>query len=155
MNGLDIIILSIVSLSSLISLFRGFLKEALSLIVWLGSFFVAVRYYIEFSVYFANIEVNLLRSGVAAVVLFITTLFVGAIFSRLVCHLIQKTSLSGTDRVFGMIFGTFRGVLIISAGLFFIGTFTSASTTTWWKTSKLIPKFNLINESLSEYLEEI
>ncbi len=39
MNWLDIVILSVIGLSAVISLIRGFAKEALSLVIWIGAFF--------------------------------------------------------------------------------------------------------------------
>ncbi|MEF1187574.1 CvpA family protein, partial [Vibrio sinaloensis] len=44
MNPLDIVILSVIGLSALISLVRGFAKEALSLVIWFGAFFIASQY---------------------------------------------------------------------------------------------------------------
>jgi len=59
MNWLDIVILSVIGLSALISLVRGFAKEALSLIIWCGAFFIASQYYAKLAVYFTNIKDDL------------------------------------------------------------------------------------------------
>ncbi len=39
MNWLDFVILGVIGLSALISLVRGFAKEAMSLLIWFGAFF--------------------------------------------------------------------------------------------------------------------
>ena len=44
MSVVDIIIVAIVLISLLVGLFRGFIKEALSLFSWIASFWVAYTY---------------------------------------------------------------------------------------------------------------
>lgn len=79
MNTLDIVILSVIGLSALISLVRGFTKEALSLVIWFGAFFIASTYYAKLAVYFSNIQDDLVRNGAAIAALFVATLVVGAV----------------------------------------------------------------------------
>ncbi|HGF7518147.1 TPA: CvpA family protein, partial [Vibrio cholerae] len=65
MNWLDIVILSVIGLSALISLVRGFAKEALSLVIWFGAFYIASEYYAKLAVYFTNIKDDMFRNGAA------------------------------------------------------------------------------------------
>jgi membrane protein required for colicin V production len=71
----------------------------------------------------------------------------------LISQLVQFTGLTGTDRALGLVFGALRGILIVSALLFFLDTFTPLSASTWWGTSVLIPEFSLIIEWFFEYLQ--
>lgn len=57
-------------------------------------------------------------------------------------QLVDKTGLSGTDRILGACFGLLRGVLVVA--LFFVDTFTNFNQSEWWKSSKLIPHFGFI-----------
>lgn len=153
MNWLDIIILSVIGLSALISLVRGFAKEALSLVIWFGAFFIASQYYSRLAVYFTKIEDEMFRDGAAIAALFVATLIVGALVNYVLGQLIQKTGLSGTDRVLGIVFGGLRGVLIVSAVLFFVDTFTTFNDSEWWTSSELVPHFRLIIEPFFEHLQ--
>ncbi len=69
-------------------------------------------------------------------------------------QLVQKTGLSGTDRVLGVVFGLLRGVLIVAAVLFFVDAFTSLSSSSWWMESQLIPEFSRVIAPLFEHLRE-
>ncbi|EGU37096.1 bacteriocin production protein [Vibrio sp. N418] len=153
MNWLDIVILSVIGLSALISLVRGFAKEALSLVIWFGAFFIASQYYSRLAVYFTKIQDEMFRNGAAIAALFVATLIVGALVNYVLGQLIQKTGLSGTDRVLGIVFGGLRGVLIVSVVLFFVDTFTTFNDSEWWTSSELVPHFKLIIEPFFEHLQ--
>ena len=45
MIWVDFAILAVIGISTLVSLIRGFVKEAVSLIIWIGAFFIASTFY--------------------------------------------------------------------------------------------------------------
>ena len=154
MVWIDYAILAVIGISALISLVRGFVKEAVSLIVWISAFFVASTFYLNLSTLLTNISDQLLRNAASIAILFISTLILGALVNYVIGQLVSKTGLSGTDRVLGIVFGALRGVLIIAAVLFFMDAYTPASSATWWQNSQLVPEFTLIVEWFFEYLKQ-
>lgn len=149
----DYAILAVISISTLISLVRGFVREALSLVVWAGAFFVASQFYLDFATFLTNIEDEMFRNAAAIAILFLATIIVGSIVNYLISQLVQKTGMSGTDRLLGLVFGALRGVLIVSAILFFMDAFTPVAKSDWWVQSVLIPEFKIVIEWFFEYIQ--
>ncbi|AAU37609.1 MULTISPECIES: CvpA family protein [Basfia] len=150
---IDYIIIGIIVFSIVVSLLRGFVREVMSLASWVVAFVIASQFYPYLANFLTQIESEYLRNGTAIGILFILTLIVGAIVNYVIGQLVDKTGLSGTDRVLGACFGFLRGVLIVSALLFFVDTFTNFDQNDMWKESKLIPHFGFVVEWFFEQLQ--
>lgn len=150
---IDYIIIGIIVFSILVSVLRGFVREVMSLASWIVAFIVASQFYPYLSTYLTNIESLYVRNGTSIAILFISTLIVCAIVNYVIGQLVDKTGLTGTDRVLGAAFGLLRGVLIVAAILFFMDTFTNFEQSEWWKASQLIPHFGFIIEWFFQQLQ--
>jgi membrane protein required for colicin V production len=99
----DIVIPGIIVVSALISLMRGFVREALSLVGWLAAFWIALTFADDLAnLFLAGISVPSIRIIVAFTILFVVTLVIMAIINNLARQLIKKSGLKGTDRMIGM-----------------------------------------------------
>nr|WP_238936091.1 CvpA family protein [Pseudomonas weihenstephanensis] len=140
----DWAIVATIAISALISLKRGFVKEALSLCTWIIAGVVAWMFGGSLSEYLSGyIETPSARVIVGCTIMFVATLLVGAMINFLIGELIRVTGLSGTDRFLGMAFGAARGALlvVVAVGLLSLGPVQQDS---WWQESRLLPQFLLV-----------
>ena len=148
----DWAILAIVAISSLISLKRGFVKEALSLLTWIIAGAVAWMFGGAASQYLESyIQTPSARVIAGCAIIFVATLLVGAMINFLIGELIRVTGLSGTDRFLGMAFGAARGALlvVVAVGLLSLGPVQQDS---WWQESRLLPQFLLVADWLKNLI---
>lgn len=140
----DWAIVAVITVSTLISLTRGFVKEALSLLTWIVAGAVAWLFGGSLANYLTPyIQTPSARVIAACVILFVATLIVGAMISFLIGQLIEATGLGGLDRLLGMIFGAARGALLI-VGAVGVLSLAPVQQDPWWQQSALIPHFLLV-----------
>ncbi|MCQ4320362.1 CvpA family protein [Stutzerimonas stutzeri] len=136
--------IAVVVISSLISLKRGFVKEALSLLTWIIAGVIAWMFGGALSHHLAGfISTPSFQVIAACAILFVVTLLVGALVNFLVGELVRVTGLSGTDRFLGMVFGAARGGLLV---VVLVGLLSLAPVQQdpWWRESTLLPHFLLV-----------
>lgn len=150
----DWLILGIVALSALISLIRGFVVEALSIVVWVAALWIAFRYTAPFAeLALGNIEVPSLRLASAATVLIVAVVLFGSLLSWLAGRLVRASGLSGTDRLLGTLFGAARGLLTVTA-LVAVASWTPLCADPWWQRSQLIPMIESLAIAGRDFLPE-
>ncbi len=151
MAKLDIAILVVIALSAGIGLVRGLVKEVLSLLSWIIAFVVAIYFAGTLAGYLPDTWGSAtVRSAIAFVVLFITTLIATSILRWLVTQLVEVSGLSGTDRLLGFVFGSARGVLVCIVVL--IGLRQIVEETSWWQASFLAPELLAFEGDLRELM---
>jgi len=149
----DYIIIVIISISTVISLLRGFVRESLALAGWILAVWVSFAYMHPMAIViqpYLNLPPSILAL-VAFVLLFIMTLIIGALVTNIVGQLVDKTGLSGTDRAIGMLFGIARGIIIVGIIVLLAG-FTLVPQDPWWKESALISHFQQLAVLMMELL---
>ncbi|MCG5515832.1 MULTISPECIES: CvpA family protein [Ectothiorhodospira] len=154
MIWIDLVIVAIIAISAVISLFRGFIKEAISVATWVLAFLVSLTYSAPLSEYLPlGIEDPTLLVGIAFAILFILTLIMGGVVNMLAGQLVKKTGLSGTDRSIGAVFGLARGVAIVAVVVLMAGL-TVVPQEPWWQESQLLPQFERIALWMRDFLPQ-
>ena len=153
MNLADGVILFIIAVSALISVRRGFMREAFSLVTWVAAFVVARLFGPGLEVMLeSSIETPSIRMAVAFGSLFAATLIVGALINHLLGELVRVTGLSGTDRLFGMVFGAVRGMVVVIVLVALAGPMFVEDS--WWQQSMLVPQFAMMEDWSRQLAEE-
>lgn len=152
LSWVDVVLLAIVALSTLVGLWRGFVVEVMSLVVWVAAFWLAFVYGDDasrlFAEYVASPSARLLL-GYA--LLFLAALLVGGLATWLLGKLVRSTGLSGTDRLLGLGFGLLRGVALGCVLVLVMG-FTPLPQDPWWRDSRVLPGFQRGAEWLRAWL---
>lgn len=150
----DYIVLAIIAISILVGALRGFIKEVLSLGVWVAAFLVAFMYSGALAMLLEEqIDLPSARNALAFSGLFLGVLLVGGLLTFLIGKLVEKTGLSGTDRLLGGVFGGLRGVALVLA-LILIAGFTPVPQDPWWKSSRFIQSMLPLAEWSAQFLPD-
>jgi membrane protein required for colicin V production len=142
MNWVDWAIVGIFGLSVTISLIRGFVREAMSLVVWAAAVIVAMSFYQRLAPWLVDLIASpSLRLLTSWLTLFVIVLILGGLTSYLLAKLIKSTGLSGTDRFLGVFFGIARAVVLVLVVLIVLPEILPVDEDNWWRESMLIPEF--------------
>lgn len=145
MNIADGLILLVITVSALLSLRRGFTREAFSLFSWVAAFVIARLFGPSLETMLTgSVATPSARAALAFGILFAATLVVGALINHLLGELVRVTGLSSTDRLFGMVFGAVRGVVLVVV-LVALGQHLFGADA-WWRESVLVPYFSALEE---------
>ena len=138
MEYADYVVVGIVAVSILVGVLRGFVKEAFSLAVWIAAFLVAFQYSGALAMQLeTHIELPSARTALAFTGLFLVVLLVGGLLTFLVGKLVEKTGLSGSDRLLGGVFGGVRGLILVLV-LMLVAGLTPVPQDPWWQQSRTI-----------------
>lgn len=139
MTVFDFLVLFVLICSILISVFRGLVKEILSLASWIISFVIANAYGDELAVLLPDVIPGMLtRLIVAFIALFIGTRLLMALLSMAVEAMVKAGGLTVADRGLGGLFGLGRGLVIVMTAVLLCGM-TAIPSQPFWKEALLSP----------------
>lgn len=148
----DIIILTIIAISSLSGLYRGMINITINLLGFIGSIIVAIFLYsyvrVLFSGYVDNELVTSLASGITS---YIISLIVFTFLTSKIVLLFDGSRKSIFDRFLGLIMGVIRGVLCSLILFAIIAIFTTGTYTEAENVEDLV--FNLSSDEYPEWLK--
>ena len=154
LNVTDYVIIAVVLLSTIVSLFRGLVKEMFSLATWIVGFWIAIKFSGRLAAVLGKFIANpTIRYMVIFVTIFILVVILSTLVNKLFSLFIDKIGLDGVDHLLGMIFGFLRGLFLIGVILLLIN-FTSFVEDNWWKESVLIPHFKVMLKWLEKMAPE-
>lgn len=154
-NWVDYGILSLMGFSVLISFWRGFVREALSLIIWVTALLFAIYFFVPLSeILFSSITIIVLRLILSFILILLSLLILGGILSYFIGRIIKFTGFSTTDRIIGILFGFARGTIVVVFAIMLTAP-TPLSRDKLWQQSTLIPHFQPLAEPLAIWLGDV
>ena len=154
LNVTDLVILFVIGSSGIISLFRGFTKEFLSLLLWVFAFFAAVGLegYVtpKISEIIGNEEASKI---IASVLIFIISIIIGGFLINLISRIVKWSGMSGFDKFMGVLFGVSRGLIVILAVYFLLPS--NLKEAEIFTESKISPFFEDFLPVLESYIKDL
>jgi membrane protein required for colicin V production len=115
-TGFDYAVLVILGLSVLAGLFRGAVREVMSITSWTCAFLISLHFAPTLSALLPSaVSHPWLRLFLAFVALLVASLVLFSLLTMAVSQVISKAGLTAWDRVLGVLFGMARALVILVA----------------------------------------
>jgi membrane protein required for colicin V production len=140
MAGADYLILAVLLVSIVAGGVRGFVREAIALAAWILGIWLAWKFpQWAYPWLGGALAEQPFRDWAARVAILTATLLVGALIGAIVSWTVRAAVVLGPiDRMLGVVFGAFRGVLIVAVFVL-VGQAVRLDGEKWWERSKLLP----------------
>jgi len=154
LNFVDWTIIVVITASVVLSIIRGFVKEFLSLFIWVIAFFAAVNFEFlatpKINEFLGNPDISKI---ISYVVVFIIALFLGGLVIKFLSGLVKWSGASGFDKLLGILFGFTRGLLILF--IIFLLLPASAQSNESMTNSKLVPIIQKYAPQIEVFFREL
>ena len=165
-SWIDIGIVLIFVISTAFALFRGFVKEAISITTWVAAIWLAIVFSNDVSVLLPesldNAQFNMgetrmnienLSVGIAFIMIVVGTLVFGALINYVLSQVMKMQVLRGADRFLGILFGLARATAIVVV-LVMLASMTNLPTSESWARSKTVVPFEKMALIVVRYIPE-
>ncbi len=151
---LDYVCLGIIALSVIVSFFRGFAKEMVSLIAWITGSILAFTYAPQVQSMFSGwIGSHAVRFVMAFILILFVVLLLGCLLNKLIGFCIKHVGLSFFDRFIGVLFGLVRGIFVVIVISLFVSSLQWQQKS-WIKNSVMMDNVQPVAMWVSEMLPE-
>jgi membrane protein required for colicin V production len=146
-NVVDWTIITVVSISIVLSLWRGFVREAISLAGWVSAFVIANMFVGKLD----NVLTPWIANGtgryiVAFALLFVVTLIMANVLGSFGAKVMQITGLTLLDRLLGTAFGFARGMIIVLVLVYVLRHLVPAQNLGLLEQSQLIAHIEMLGQ---------
>jgi len=153
MTWFDGLIIAVVLLSAIISFFRGFVREAISLGAWVCGIVFALRYGADLGgvIFGSFLKSPTMQYVLGFIVILLGALIIGMIINIVIRGLMQRRGISFVDGAAGIIFGVARGVLVVSVIILLIES-TQLEQQPGFRQSLIAPHFQSVVTWLARHV---
>tara|TARA_B110000503_G_scaffold12013_3_gene16200 strand:- start:8977 stop:9495 length:519 start_codon:yes stop_codon:yes gene_type:complete len=155
-NTADWAIVVILGFSILLSLWRGFIREAASLAGWIAAFIIANMFVGEMASLLSQWIVNTTgRYLVAYALLFAGTLVMVGVLGKLGAQLVRATGLTVLDRLLGTAFGFARGIIIVLVMVYLLRQLSPPQNLAWLDQAQLMPHVDMLGQWVQQLFSRL
>lgn len=152
MIWIDWVILAVIALSAVISVVRGFFREAISLTGWILAIWLGLAFSGDIAALLSSlISAPSVRIVMAFSMVLVFVLMLTALAIYLSTLMVKKSGLTGADRVLGVAFGVARGAVIVGI-LVLLAGLTALPRDPWWRESAFVPYFERLAVHIRDML---
>lgn len=153
MNGFDLMVLVIVLFCMIRGVFRGLIREVSGIVAVIAGFYGAFTYYWILSPHLAFlVQTPAIRHLISFGVLFCGIVILVGLTAALIRKLMHVVFLGWVDRTFGLVFGTAKGVLIVSVLFVMLTTFLPAGSSAMMTRSETVPYLAKISRTMTLFI---
>ena len=118
------------------------MKEAISILAWVSSFFISITFVSELSgMLFESLGSRFISLPLSFALLFIGTMMCFSLVSFLMNEVIRASGLKSFDKLLGAVFGLAKGTTIIAVLCAVSRFFAPQTYALWYESSVLVPQF--------------
>jgi len=154
MNAADYLVIIVLAITLVLGTIRGFMREAIALLAWLGGIWLAWRYAEFVGPYLGGLlghEPQRTWVGRAAILggVIVFAWIVGGFLT----YFIHQSGLSVmSDRILGGLFGALRGATLIALAAM-LAHVVQLDEVRWWKNSALLPYGETVSHWIGGFAE--
>jgi membrane protein required for colicin V production len=114
-NSFDLAVLGVIGLSGIFAFARGFVREVLSIVAWVGAGLITLYGFGHVYAFVVRLVTTpLLADLIAGAGLFVLSLIMLTMLTGYLARFVQLSALSPIDRTLGLIFGLARGAFLVA-----------------------------------------
>jgi membrane protein required for colicin V production len=147
---LDGVVIAVVLISALLAMFRGFVREVLSIAAWVAAAILAYLFYEDLLPYLSEyVDNRSIAVGLSAAGIFLVSLIVVSLITMKISDYVMDSPVGVLDRLLGFAFGAARGLLLVVVAVIFFNWLVDEGNRPAWVTTALTyPEISRLGDEL-------
>ena len=142
MATIDFLISGVLVISLFFGTWRGFVKEVISILAWVSSFFISITFVSELSeILLKSLGTHFFSFPLSFFLLFIGTMLFFSLVSFLMSEVLRASGLKGFDKLLGALFGLAKGATIVAVACVVSRFLVPQTYSIWYEGSIFMPHF--------------
>lgn len=133
---LDGVVVAVLFISAILAMFRGFVRETLSIAAWVVAAILAYAFYEDALPYVSEyVDNRSVAVGLSAAAIFLVSLIVVSVITMKISDFVMDSPVGALDRLIGFVFGAARGLLLVVVAVIFFNWLVDVPNRPAWVTT--------------------